>query len=90
MGILLLSDGGLEGYGLLRNLDNLADLLLADAHGLGNLVVAGFAPELLEKLTVDPDELIDGLDHVYGDTDGARLIRDSTGDGLANPPCRIG
>jgi len=34
--------------------------------------------------------LIDGLDHVHRDTNGARLIGDRAGDGLPDPPGCIG
>ena len=36
------------------------------------------------------DELVDGLDHVYGNTDRPRLIGNRPGDGLANPPGGVG
>ena len=35
-------------------------------------------------------ELVDGFNHVNRDTDRARLVRDRTRDGLANPPGRVG
>ena len=37
-----------------------------------------------------PDQLVDRLDHVHGDTDGARLVGDRAGDRLADPPGRVG
>jgi hypothetical protein len=36
------------------------------------------------------DELVDGLDHVHRDADGAGLVGDGAGDGLANPPGGVG
>ena len=46
--------------------------------------------ELLKQLTGNADDLVDGLNHVYRDADGARLIRDRAGDGLTDPPGRVG
>ena len=44
------------------------------------------ATELLQQLALRPHHLVDRLDHVHGDADGARLVRDRPGDGLADPP----
>ena len=41
---------------------------------------------VLEKLALHADELVDGLDHVHGNTDGTGLVGDSTRDGLTDPP----
>ena len=46
--------------------------------------------QLLEKLAGDADGLVDGLHHVHGDADGAGLVRDGAGDGLADPPGGVG
>ena len=50
----------------------------------------GLAAEFLNQLTRSADELVDGLDHVHRDADGAGLIGDGAGDGLANPPGGVG
>src|SRR4029450_4495893 len=50
----------------------------------------GPPPELLNELPGRPDELVDGLDHVHRDPDGAGLVRDGPGDGLADPPGGVG
>ncbi len=50
----------------------------------------GSRPSSCTKLTAGADELVDGLDHVHRDTDGAGLIRDGAGDGLPDPPGGIG
>ena len=44
------------------------------------------ATQVLEKLALHADELVDGLDHVHGNTDGTGLVGDSTRDGLTDPP----
>ena len=46
--------------------------------------------QLLEQLAGDPDDLVDGLHHVDGDADGAGLVGDGPGDGLADPPGGVG
>ena len=46
--------------------------------------------QLLEELAGDTDDLVDGLHHVDGDADGAGLVGDGPGDGLADPPGGIG
>ena len=46
--------------------------------------------QLLEELAGDADDLVDGLHHVDRNADGPGLVRDGTGDGLANPPGGIG
>src|SRR5208337_3325642 len=50
----------------------------------------GLAAEFLHQLAAGAHQFVDGLDHVHGNTDGARLIGNSAGDGLADPPGRIG
>src|SRR5207248_1278915 len=49
-----------------------------------------FAAKLLHKLTAGADELVDGLDHMHRDADGAGLVRDGAGDGLTDPPGSVG
>jgi hypothetical protein len=50
----------------------------------------GFAAEILDELLLHPHQLVDRLDHVHRDTDGAGLIGDRAGDGLADPPGGVG
>jgi len=45
--------------------------------------------QLLDELARGPDELVDRLDHVHRDADGARLVGDGARDGLADPPRRV-
>ena len=90
VGVLLLADGGFERDGLLRDFQYLADALRRDLHALGDLVRRGFAPVLLYEAAADAHQLVDGLDHVDGDADRARLIGDGAGDGLPYPPGGVG
>ncbi len=48
------------------------------------------AADLVQHLAGGAHQLVDGLDHVHRDADGARLVGDRAGDGLPDPPCRIG
>ena len=48
--IFLFADGGLERDGLLRDLEDLADLRDGDVHAPGDLFGGGFAAELLHQL----------------------------------------
>ena len=56
---------------ILRTLRTLAT---GDVHAAGDLFRGGFAAKLLHELTAGADELVDGLDHVDWDTDGAGLV----------------
>src|SRR5262244_2185836 len=71
--VLFLADGRLEGDGLLRDLEDLAHLVHRHFHLHRDLFGAGLAPELLHELAGGADQLVDGLDHVHGDTDRAGL-----------------
>src|SRR5262245_27549546 len=95
VGVLLLADRRLERDRLLRDLDDLADLLRGDLdllalrHGLGDLLDGRLAAELLEELARDADQAVDRLDHVDRDADRPRLVRDGPRDRLPDPPRRI-
>src|SRR5215469_17702139 len=90
VGVLLLTDGGLEADGLLRDLEDLADLVQRELHLLRDLLRRGLAADLLDEVAAGADQLVDRLDHVHRDADGARLIGDGSGDGLADPPRGVG
>ena len=90
VGVLLLADGGLQAHRLLGNFQNLPHLVHGHAHLLGDLLGGGVVAQLLEELAGDTDDLVDGLHHVDGDADGAGLVGDGPGDGLADPPGGIG
>jgi hypothetical protein len=69
---------------------DLLDALGAQVELAADLARRRLAAELLVQLALGADELVDGLDHVHGHADGARLVGDRPGDGLADPPGRIG
>ena len=90
LGVLLLADGGFQTDRLLGDLQDIPDLFHRHIHLGGDLLGGGVVAQLLEKLAGNADGLVDGLHHVYGDADGAGLVRDGAGDGLADPPGGVG
>src|SRR5262245_4754401 len=89
MTVLFLSDRRLQRDRLLRDLQDLAHLVDRHLHLGRDLFWSRLAAELLHELAGGPDKLVDGLDHVHGDADGARLVGDRAGDRLADPPGRV-
>ena len=51
--------------------------------------LVGSRPSSCTRVRERADQLVDGLDHVHGNADGARLIRDGARDRLPHPPRRI-
>src|SRR5271154_1262697 len=88
--IFFLTDRRFERDGLLRDLEDLADLRNRDIHPAGYFFRSRLAAQLLHQLARGADKLVDGLDHVDWNTNRAGLVRDSAGDGLPYPPGRIG
>ena len=52
--------------------------------------IGGLALEVLHHLALHADDLVDRLHHVHRDADGAGLVGDGPGDGLADPPRGVG
>src|SRR5688572_65516 len=88
--VVVVADRRLHGDRLLGDLQDLADLLLGHLHALGEGRRVGLLPGLLQDLAADAVHLVDGLDHVHRDADGARLVGDRARDGLADPPRGVG
>ena len=57
---------------------------------VGDFIRRGFAAVFLHELLLHADELVDRFDHVHRDADRAGLVGDGAGDGLADPPSRVG
>jgi hypothetical protein len=57
---------------------------------LGQLFRGRLAADLVQHLAAGADDLVDRLDHVHRDTDGARLVGDRAGDRLTDPPGGVG
>src|SRR5258708_5881293 len=68
---------------------DLANAFASNREGLAYFFGSGLAPELLHQLLTGTSLLVNRLDHVHRNADGARLVRDGPGDRLANPPRRI-
>jgi hypothetical protein len=90
MRVLVVADRGLHRDRFLRDLHHLADLVLRHVHLLRQLFGRGLAAHFLQHLARDAVELVDRLDHVHRDADGARLVGDRARDGLADPPRGVG
>ena len=56
----------------------------------GQFLRRRLAADLVQHLPRCAHQLVDRLDHVHGDADGARLIGDGAGDRLPDPPRCIG
>src|SRR4029079_18261704 len=61
-----------------------------ELHLLRDLLRSGLAANLLNQVAAGAGQLVDRLDHVHRDADGARLIGDGPGDGLTDPPRGVG
>src|SRR4051794_18564997 len=90
MAVFLVADRGFEADRLLGDLEDLADLFERHREALGELLWRGFAAGLVEELAAGADQLVDRLDHVHRDADGARLVGDRAGYRLADPPGGVG
>src|SRR4051794_16381397 len=88
--LLLVADRLLEADRGLRGALDRVDLLGVDPGDLGDLVGGGLAPQLRDQLALGAADLVELLDDVDGDADGARLVGQRAGDGLADPPRRVG
>src|SRR5215207_6646892 len=88
--LLLLADRLLEGDGRLGRALDRVDLLGLDAGDLGDLLRGGLAAQLGDQLALRAADLVELLDDVDRDADGPRLVGEGAGDGLADPPGRVG
>ncbi|EDQ03721.1 hypothetical protein OIHEL45_00375 [Sulfitobacter indolifex HEL-45] len=90
LAVFLVADWRLEADRLLGNLHHLADLFERHLQLLGQFLGRWLTANLVQHLATGADQLIDRLNHVHRNTDGARLIGDRAGDRLTDPPGRIG
>ena len=88
--VLVVADRRLHRDRLLGDLQDLAHLVLGHLHAHGQLFGRRLAAHLLQHLPRDAVQLVDRLDHVHRNADGARLVGDRARDGLADPPRRVG
>ena len=68
---------------LLGDLQDLAHLFQRHRQTFGQFFRGGLAADFVQHLAGGAHQLVDRLDHVHRDADGARLVGDGTGDGLA-------
>ncbi len=69
---------------------HLDDLLRGHVELGGQLLRGGLAAQVLEHLALHAGQLVDDLDHVDRDADGAGLVGHRPGDRLPDPPGRVG
>ena len=86
LAVAVLAQRGVQGDRLTAVLLDLDDLLGGHVELLGQLLRGGLAAQVLEHLALHTRELVDDLDHVHRDTDGAGLVGHGAGDRLADPP----
>ncbi len=89
LGLLLVADRLLQRDGSLRGALDRVDLLGIDAGDLGDLLRGGLTTKLRDELALGAADLVELLDHVDGNPDGARLVGKSAGDRLTDPPRRV-
>jgi hypothetical protein len=75
---------------LLGHLEHGADAFDGKVDFLGDFLRRRFAAVFLDELLLHAHQLVDRLDHVDRDADGAGLVGDRAGDGLADPPGGVG
>ena len=88
--VVFLADRRLERHRLQRDALDLAHTVGRELDLRRDLLDRRLAAELLQHLALHAQHLVHRLDHVHRDADGARLVGDRTGDGLADPPRGVG
>src|SRR5690606_39672035 len=86
LAVPVLAERRVQGDRLAAVLLDLDDLLGRHVELLGELLGRGLAAQVLQHLPLDARELVDDLDHVHRDADGACLVGHGPGDRLADPP----
>src|SRR5450830_1749125 len=86
VGVFVITDRGFHGDRLFSDLQYLADLVLRHFHAFAQLFRGRFATHFLQHLPGNTVELVDRLDHVHRNTDGAGLVGDRASDRLTDPP----
>ncbi len=87
--IPIVAHRGVQGDGLAGHPQEGVDARDRQPHFPGEIVGGGFPAEILGELPLRPPKPGHDLDHVRGDANGAGLIGNGAGDGLANPPDRV-
>ena len=90
MAVLFLTNRSFQRNRLLCDLENFTHTLYRHIHFFCNFLRLRIMSQLLQQLTGHTDDLVNGLNHVYRNTNGTCLIRNRTGNCLTNPPGSIG
>src|SRR5258708_17576849 len=90
MAIVFITNGGLQAYRFLADLDNFPYLLRTDLHLFRNLFRRWFTSQVLQQAAADANQAIDRLYHMDRNTNRTCLVGDSTRNRLTNPPGCIG
>ena len=84
--LIVFADGRFERDRVLRDLDDVADLVDVLSHFRGDFFRQRFSSEVLDELAFDLLEFVDRFHHVHRDADGAALVGERARDRLADPP----
>ena len=90
LAVAVFTEGRVQRDGLAAVLLHLDDLLGGHVELAAELFGRGLAAQVLQHLALHAGELVDDLDHVHRDADGAGLVGHGAGDRLADPPRRVG
>ena len=92
MGVLrlALAHGAVEGNRMLADAQHPPRLAHRNVGFLRDFVHRRLAADFLHQKAGDAPQAAHRFDHVHRNADGARLVGDGAGDGLTNPPRRVG
>ena len=89
MRVVVVSDGGFHGDGLLGNFHDLSDLVFRNFHFLSQYAGIWLKTKFLQVLTTDAVHFVDGLNHVNWNSNGSGLVCNGASDCLPDPPCGV-
>src|SRR5580693_2841277 len=89
LAVAVLAERSVQRDRLAAVLLHLDDLLRGHVQLDGQLLRGRLAAEILEHLPLYSGQLVDDLDHVHRDADGAGLVSHGPGNGLPDPPGRV-
>ena len=88
--VVIIANRGFHRDGFFGDFHDLADLVLGHLHLLGQQGCIGLKAKFLQVLARQAIHLVDGLDHVHRNANGAGLVGNRAGNGLADPPRGVG
>ena len=90
MAVVLLAHRGFQRDRLLRYAHDLLNLLRGDVQPFCDLRRGRVAAEILHQFMRRTRDAVDCLDHMHGNADGSGVVGNGAGDGLPDPPRRVG